>query len=111
MERPRPVTTTEILSELARRGVHLEVIGDKLRWRPKDAVPDELVEALRGLKGEIIAVLSPEKRCGFGMCPGPSYCGGCYPVAAGCWMHPPKVSEAWRSWFDQNQPDGRGRLQ
>jgi hypothetical protein len=105
------VTTTEILSELARRGVCLEVVGDKLRWRPKNAVPDDLATALRRLKGEIIAVLSPEQRHGFGLCPGSSHCGGCYEVAPGRWMHPPKVSEAWRHWFERSQPNGRETLQ
>jgi len=49
------MTATEILSELERRGVHLEVAGDKLRWRPKEAVTPDLVEALKQSKAEIIS--------------------------------------------------------
>lgn len=65
------MNATEILSELERRGVHVEVAGDKLRWRPKEAVTPELVEALKQWKPEIIAVLNDSKTTGKGKCPGP----------------------------------------
>ena len=52
------MTATEILYELERRGVHLEVAGDKVRWRPKEAVTPDLVEALRQRKAEILGLLS-----------------------------------------------------
>jgi hypothetical protein len=55
------MTATEILSELARRGVHLEVAGDKLRWRPKEAVTPELVEDLKRRKAEILDALRAPK--------------------------------------------------
>ena len=105
------MTANEILSELARRGVSLEVIGDKLRWRPKDAVTEKLLEALKLVKREIIAVLSRGRPHGPGQCPGPTRWGGCYEVAPGIRMHPPKASEDWNAWFEKWQPDGRDRLQ
>jgi len=52
------MTATGILSELARRRVYLEVAGDKLRWRPKDALTPDLVEALKQRKAEILGLLS-----------------------------------------------------
>jgi len=105
------MTANDILSELTRRGVRLEVVGDRIRWRPKEAVPEELVEGLKRLKSEIIAELSRESQSGLGLCPGPTHCGGCYEVSPNKWMHPPRVPEKWRAWLENWQPDGKGRLQ
>jgi len=98
------MTATEILSELARRGVHLEVAGDKLRWRPKEAVTPDLVETLKQRKAEIIAALTGGKTTGLGQCPGSEKCGGCYEVSPGIHLHPPKVSEEWKTWLTKWQP-------
>ena len=98
------MNATEILSELERRGVHLEVAGDKLRWRPKEAVTPELVEVLKQWKPEIIAALTSSKMTGLGKCPGPERCGGCYEVSPGIHLHPPKVSEEWKAWLTKWQP-------
>lgn len=98
------MTATDILSELVRRGVHLEVAGDKLRWRPKEAVTPELVEVLKQWKTEIIAALTGSKTTGLGQCPGPERCGGCYQVSPGIHLHPPKVSEEWKAWLTKWQP-------
>ena len=53
------MTASELLVELERRGIHTEVAGDKLRFRPKDAVTPELIEVLRQHKAKIIQVLQP----------------------------------------------------
>ena len=98
------MTAKEILSELTRRGVHLEVAGDKLRWRPKEAVTPDLVEALKKWKAEIIAAVTVSKTTGLGLCPGPERCGGCYEVNPGIHLHPPKVSEEWKAWLTKWQP-------
>ena len=98
------MTATEILTELERRGVHLEVAGDKLRWRPKEAVTPELMEVLKHWKPEIIAVLSSSKTTGKGKCPGPERCGGCYEVSPGVHLHPPKISEEWKAWLAKWEP-------
>ena len=94
------MTATEILSELERRGVCLEVAGDKLRFRPKDAVPAEMVEALRERKPEILAVLQSKRPAtGYGLCPGPEKCAGCYSVGVvdgkERFLHPPKAAMRW----------------
>jgi len=98
------MTATEILTELERRGVHLEVAGDKLRWRPKEAVTPDLVEALKQSKAEIISTLTGSKTTGLGQCPGPERCGGCYQVSPGIHLHPPRVSEEWKAWLTKWQP-------
>ena len=98
------MTATEILSELERRGVHLELAGDKLRWRPNEAVTPDLVEALRQSKAEIIATLTGGKTTGLGQCPGPEKCGGCYEVRLGVHLHPPKISEEWKAWIAKWEP-------
>ena len=51
------MTATEIVSELSRLGVRLEVAGGKLRWRPREAVGAEMLEALREHKAEILEAL------------------------------------------------------
>lgn len=36
-------------------------------------------------------------------------CGGCYKVAPGVWIHPPKCGEDYRVWLERWE--ARGRLQ
>ena len=82
---------SEVLSALSRLGAHLEVAGDKLRFRPKGAVPPELVEVMRQRKAEILTALQSEHPAiGHGLCPGPDKCKGCYPIPGGRYIHPPK---------------------
>ena len=52
------VTATEIIQDLRRRGVQLEAVGDRLRFRPREAVTSDLVEALKQHKAEIISTLT-----------------------------------------------------
>lgn len=47
----------EILVELQARHVELVVEGDRLRFRPVTAVPEELREALRAHKAELIELV------------------------------------------------------
>ena len=48
----------QVLAEVERRGVTLAPAGDKLRFRPKDALPPELVEELRAHKASILRLLT-----------------------------------------------------
>ena len=106
------MTATEILGELTCRGVSLEVVGDRLLFRPQEAVPAELVEALREHKAEILAALPTEQQAtGYSQCPGPEKCAGCYPIHGGRYLHPPKPSQSWRAWLRKWQPEGDERLQ
>ena len=105
------MTATEILTELERRGVHLELAGDKLRWRPKEAITPDLVEALRQSKAEIIAALTSSKTTGLGQYPGPEKCGGCYEVRPSVHLHPPKISEEWKAWLTKCQPKKGNAIQ
>lgn len=52
------MTAAEILSELEARQVELAVVGDRLRFRPATAVPDELLIELREHKAELIELVS-----------------------------------------------------
>ena len=106
------MTATEILGELERRGVSLEMAGDKLRFRPKEALTPDLIEALRQRKDEILAALQAKQPAtGLGLCPGPEKCAGCYPIPGGRYIHPPKASPEWKDWFRKWEPKGDERLQ
>ena len=52
------MTAAEILSELEARRVELAVAGDRLRFRPATAVPDDLLMELREHKVEVIELVS-----------------------------------------------------
>lgn len=52
------MTAAEILSELEARQVELAVAGDRLRFRPATAVPDDLLTELREHKAEVIELVS-----------------------------------------------------
>ena len=52
------MTAVDVLTELSRLGVHLEVAeGNRLRFRPAAAVPSDLVQAMRALKDEMLWLL------------------------------------------------------
>ena len=38
---------------------------------------------------------------------GSPHCGGCYEVAPGARLHPPKISPEWQSRFEKWQPKGK----
>jgi hypothetical protein len=48
---------TDVLAELTRRGVEVAVAGDRLRFRPQDAVTPELRAALIEHKADLIRLL------------------------------------------------------
>ena len=47
----------DILGELDRRGVALRVVGDRIRYRPVDAVPPDLRERMTAHKAELLRAL------------------------------------------------------
>ena len=100
-----------LVAELHARGVELRAVGDRLRFRPKDAVPAELVENMRQRKAEIIAALIGGKTTGFGKCPGTEKCAGCYAIPGGRYMHPPKPTQNWLDWLAKWQPKEGNAIQ
>lgn len=105
MGRGLSISATEILTELHRRGVELSAAGDRLRFRPKDAVPPNIMEGLKRRKAEILSILQfRQSGTGFGLCPGPEKCAGCYQVGARAdgspiYLHPPKGKPIdWTAW-------------
>jgi hypothetical protein len=48
-----------ILAELDRRGIELSASGDRLRFRPIEAIPPDLLEELRKHKPNLLRLLSP----------------------------------------------------
>ena len=48
---------SELLDELARRGILLVANGDRLRFHPRDAMTPELLEQLKSHKAEVLAVM------------------------------------------------------
>ena len=57
------MTAIKLLSILDRRGIRLEVHGDRLRFWPRSAVTPELANKLRQFKAEIMAVVEERQRC------------------------------------------------
>jgi hypothetical protein len=53
---------TDVLTELERRGVELAVEGDRLRFRPRDAVPPELRAAMAAHKADLLRLVEAEER-------------------------------------------------
>lgn len=51
----------QLLAKFAKLGITLWAAGDKLRYRPKAAMTDELAGLLRKHKAEILAALSSEQ--------------------------------------------------
>jgi hypothetical protein len=51
------VTVEALLTALWARGVQLEAVGDRLRFRPREAVPAALRGALAHYKAEVLAQL------------------------------------------------------
>ena len=52
------MTAEELIRELRGRGVELTVEGDRVRYRPKNAVPAELQLILTRHKHQLLALLS-----------------------------------------------------
>ena len=56
------MTATEIIRDLRSLGVELQAQGDRLRFRPKDAVTPDLLALLVQYKPDILAALSTKAR-------------------------------------------------
>ena len=50
----------ELLTDLAQRGIRLEVHGDRLRYSPRSAVTPDLAAELKRHKGNLLAILRSE---------------------------------------------------
>lgn len=53
------MTATDLITELRARGITLEAHGDRLRYRPAEAVTPELRAALVAHKSELLSLLEP----------------------------------------------------
>jgi hypothetical protein len=51
------MTSVQILSETRKRGVEFKVAGDRLLFRPAEAVPPELLSAIHSHKAELLELL------------------------------------------------------
>jgi hypothetical protein len=51
------MTATDLLATLKARGVHLEAIGDRLRWRPREALTAQEREILVQHKADLLSLL------------------------------------------------------
>jgi hypothetical protein len=51
------VSAAELLQELNQMGVRLEVVGERVRYWPKDALTPDLLDRLRSHKFELLAML------------------------------------------------------
>ena len=107
------MTAVAILEEAKQLGIVLEAQGNHLRFRaPKGTLTPELREALARHKGEILAVLqSRQPATGYGLCPGPQKCAGCYAIPGGRYMHPPKPTQDWLDWLAKWQPKEGNAIQ
>lgn len=104
------MTAVAILEKAKQRGIILQAEGDRLRIRaPKGTLTPELREAIAQHKQEILTVLqSRQPATGHGLCPGPEKCGGCYSIGVidgkERFLHPPKISPKWKTWFKEWEP-------
>jgi hypothetical protein len=104
----RPVS--EIVQELEQRGVYLRVEGGGVKGsKPKNSPGDVMraLESLRSRKEEVLAFLESRK---VAPCGSP-HCAGCYEVAPGVRLHPPKASPAWLAWLARWSPSEKHKPQ
>lgn len=66
-----------LLHELRERGVDLEIVGNRLRFRPPELVRPEVRERLAACKPAILALLHEEADAGDGEKPSVERCGSC----------------------------------
>lgn len=87
-------SAASLLHELRERGVYLEVVGDRLRFRPVDGVPPDLRQQLAAAKPAILDLLHQEaiaSDAGDGPIPSAARCSSCLerdfvrPRAGGTW--------------------------
>lgn len=101
------MSAERLIREVQKIGGSLSLNGDKVRYRMPRNHPqkDRLLAELRAHKQELIAELrrsqgSPPPPCGS------PECGGCYEVAPGIRIHPPKPSAEWLAWLAKWEPKG-----
>ena len=51
------VNATDLITDLARLGIRIEVHGDRLRYSPRSAVTPDLADRMKDHKGELLAIL------------------------------------------------------
>ena len=103
------MTAVDIIQALRQRGVELQAAGDRLRFRPKEAVPPDLLALMKERRGEILTALTSDGMRS--LCPGQGKCSGCYLAAPGVHLHPPRSSANWRQWLEGWKLSGKERLQ
>lgn len=82
-----PARTVEILAELRRRGVIIEIEGETLCLKPRSFLDGDLLSRIRKCKLEILATLNAGRVFTGSR---PATCAlSCYEVAPGCWIHHP----------------------
>jgi hypothetical protein len=71
---------SEVLTEFARRGISMRMVGTAVKLSPKAALDTKLLARARAVKGEIVRMLSAR----------PETCSKeCYEVERGRWIHRP----------------------
>jgi hypothetical protein len=71
---------SEVLTEFARRGISMRIVGAGVRLSPKAALDTSLLARARAVKCELVRMLSSR----------PATCSKeCYEVEAGRWIHRP----------------------
>jgi hypothetical protein len=104
------MTVDTLLEGLRNRGILISVSGGRLVIdAPRGVVNLELLAALKQRKAEILTALEADRLAtGYGRCPGPDKCGGCYSVGIiDGWerfIHPPRVSTNWRDQLKKWEP-------
>ena len=95
------MTARQVLDKVLEAGG--KVIADPAR--PRLVVPVALKPLVAEYKEELRALVLR----GLPPCGSP-FCGGCYLVAPGVNLHPPKCSRGWLDWLAKWQP-GKGQVQ
>ena len=63
-----------LLVELARRGIELRAVGDRLRYRPRSAMTPDLADRLAAHRGDLLAILAAaDLAAGDTAAPAPTY--------------------------------------
>jgi hypothetical protein len=90
-------TGFQILESLRSLGVKVRIARlGRLSLEPASKIPAEMVPRIREAKPAILEAL----RTCLVAC-GSSHCAGCYEVAPGVRIHPPKCGEDYRAWLER----------
>jgi hypothetical protein len=95
----------ELIASVHEIGGEIGLRGDRVHFRlPRTPEAPRLVEELRSCRKEVIAAL--REAPWLAPCGSPQ-CAGCYDVADGRKIHPPKIGKDYRSWLERWQPKGK----